>query len=1508
MTTMTVDDELALIRKNRAPSQALQEGLRDLSDTYREATTPANPDDAPPAPAPEAGEAKPPPKTPAEIDAELGLPPVETGLAPLPAEDASFFEVMGAAWRGETIRTDAWNNAAVRRMDLITEMYDMLPERDRRTIGREFVRGQGWQKSSKDVVAAVARVAAESPEAAARWAAYPQTAEALDERILADRIADLDEAEAILAQPGGGFAEFLGSGARAMTDETSVLLMPFGLEGALWRKVAAEAALGAIGEAAVIPKERRVARELGLPDPEIAPRLAMGAVFGGLFAAGLHGLGRGYSAFKARTEGRSASLAETRPEGVDRIDHEAEVDAAEAQMRGDHTVQERLGGIDSAREQGPPAKGTLGDLVGEPTLARVVTSYGDTTIRNQPVDTVLETRLSEAVGAVYGPGYEVRVYSGGQPTAAEGGARTGSTRHDHGQAADVYIFGPDGQQVTGDGLAPLGQFWAAQKFGGVGMEMKGGGIHLDMHEAPPSGGGMAWNYANDGGQYTPAQAAAIEAGLRGEMPELKGSWNGKKPTAAAAPILPPIGPDAPEGWTEQVRNGVLATESGGDFDALFAYQNRKGGKFSHIKPTKMTVDQWLAFQDPNGEYGQWVKAHRPDPENGVATPMGGYMIVGDTLRMLKRELGLKGDEVMTAEFQEYLAQQIYLRQGTGAWQGYKGPRDSFTPDYDGPAPDFGPTTRGYTGKGQVSTADGKYRIDVDYEVVDYRSLIRASGDLQPRDRSQINSDAWVARTAAALDPAQLMPSPNAALGTPIVGMNNVIESGNGRYMAIGRAYEMHADRAQAYRGAIEAAGFTIPEGMERPVLIARRRTEIAEKDLPDFALSAQNSGVAPLTPNELAAATGRNLTSDVLRRYDPSQPITAEVNGNFVRGAVAGMSKEMESALFVPTTGQLNRYGQDVIKQAVFARAWPDPDILRRFVEGDPEELKSLMTALERAAPAQAALKADIEAGLVAPEMDIGPFVLDAMRLIGAARELSAKGTPMAKAIAELLNEVDILKGAISPLTTALVGKMWKGGRAAPADEIASFLIRYADEARTAGKAGTMFDSPGPRDVLRTIDPETFGDLPEDFGEARGFAARPTSKAPAETVREIPDQGFDQGAQSPEAEAVHAEIEADLRGGAASDGLEDLLRQGASLDQIATHPRVVAAVAEMDARRPTTELPGYGTDDFWATRVYRDGGTEITGRAAAVSHLYDQSRGLAWTDEGLPVPAAPVKAERRATILLGPPGAGKSTIANPVARARSAMIVDADEAKKLIPEYDRGIGAAAVHEESSALADRVLARAVAGGDNLVLPKVGAHPASIDRLATLLTKSGYTIDLVLVDVPEPVAVQRMIRRFLATGRIIPPDVLKRGIDGAKATYQLLKSKEQIHAYSHIDNSPDLGEARRAVEDRAEVLAEIARGNRGDGDPVPGGSLPRSGAGDLTQPQTAARSPEAALRPGEAADAISAARAELGEFADTEIDLPDGTRARAGDILDDLDADRAAEAQVQACATSTNGEPT
>ena len=138
-------------------------------------------------------------------------------------------------------------------------------------------------------------------------------------------------------------------------------------------------------------------------------------------------------------------------------------------------------------------------------------------IRKQPITPSLQTELAKNVLEVLGEGYRAEVYSGGQPHKGEEGSRTGSTRHDGGMAGDLKIYGPDGKQVTQEQYAAFSQNWLANGRGSIGMQMRGGGIHVDEHKdrAP------FWTYDKEGGIRLSENAnAAIQKGLKGEKPQL----------------------------------------------------------------------------------------------------------------------------------------------------------------------------------------------------------------------------------------------------------------------------------------------------------------------------------------------------------------------------------------------------------------------------------------------------------------------------------------------------------------------------------------------------------------------------------------------------------------------------------------------------------------------------------------------------------------------------------------------------------------------------------------------------------------------------------------------------------------------------------------------------------------------------------------------------------------------------------------------------------------------------
>lgn len=446
------------------------------------------------------------------------------------------------------------------------------------------------------------------------------------------------------------------------------------------------------------------------------------------------------------------------------------------------------------------------------------------------------------------------------------------------------------------------------------------------------------------------------------------------------------------------------------------------------------------------------------------------------------------------------------------------------------------TQAGYTGRGQVTAGDGT-RIDVEYEVVDASLLKAASGRFQPRDRSRINSDAWISDTAARLDPAQLMPSPTADRGTPIVGPDGMVESGNGRMAAINRAYDQHPDRAAAYREQIVAAGYEIPDGIDRPILVARRRTDMTDDQLEAFTIAAQDSGVARMTPTEIARSTARSMTAERLATLLPGARLGDAENRPFLQGVLSSLPRSERNAMFDPS-GALNADGARNLRRAFFARAWDAPDLLARYAEAeDAGELKSLMDALDQAAPQWATLRAEIEAGQVRPEFDITGHVVEAMRMIAQAREMAAAGQGgLGDLLTELLNDIDLLDGAVSPLTQALVRKFWRGGRVAAADEIGALLARYAAEARTAGRTGDLLGA-SPADVLRTLDRAAFGNLPDDLGAVRG-AAHPVD---VEAIQFAEAAAVDD-ALAPEVIASEGaalrDIEDDLK--AARDNLGDL--------------------------------------------------------------------------------------------------------------------------------------------------------------------------------------------------------------------------------------------------------------------------------------------------------------------------------------------------------------------------------
>jgi hypothetical protein len=263
------------------------------------------------------------------------------------------------------------------------------------------------------------------------------------------------------------------------------------------------------------------------------------------------------------------------------------------------------------------------------------------------------------------------------------------------------------------------------------------------------------------------------------------------------------------------------------------------------------------------------------------------------------------------------------------------------------------------------------------------------------------------------------------------------------------------------------------------------------------------------------------------------------------------------------------------------------------------------------------------------------------------------------------------------------------------------------------------------------------------------------------------------------------------------------------LEQASNHPSVVKAEKMMNQIPVTRDMPGYGTDEFVKNRQFNIGGKAVTGYEDAVDELYKGGRTLAYREENLAIPAnimAKNTGDRLATIVIGPPAAGKSRISNPIAIKNNATIIDADESKKILPEYKGGVGSNATHHESKVLSNEVMDVAMARGDNLVLPKVGGNPDAIRVLSENLKSNGYKVNLVLTEIDPDLALIRMNDRFIRKGRLIPADYAQANKGKPNLTYEKLKQEGIADGYGKIDTTTRVGEPKKIFEDTANIFTE------------------------------------------------------------------------------------------------------
>lgn len=229
----------------------------------------------------------------------------------------------------------------------------------------------------------------------------------------------------------------------------------------------------------------------------------------------------------------------------------------------------------------------------------------------------------------------------------------------------------------------------------------------------------------------------------------------------------------------------------------------------------------------------------------------------------------------------------------------------------------------------------------------------------------------------------------------------------------------------------------------------------------------------------------------------------------------------------------------------------------------------------------------------------------------------------------------------------------------------------------------------------------------------------------------------------------------------------------------------------------------------------------------------------------------PVKQERRADIVIGPPAAGKSSVlANPLSQKYGSRIIDSDTAKTMLPEFDGGFGAGRVHEESAFIAETLMLRAaVQNGENIVIPWVGKNPQKLRDTLKRLKQNGYSVHLSLNELDPDKAARRAVSRFQNTGRFVDPNyVLSVGWKPSEV-YDILKKEGGFDSYVKYSNDVPYGQPARLVEGPG-VVEEVQAGRMGrlGGRPGTGNSY-RVGYGENATERVSSLDNQAAFSVGE-----------------------------------------------------------
>ncbi|MCA1971903.1 MAG: LPD5 domain-containing protein, partial [Caenispirillum sp.] len=398
----------------------------------------------------------------------------------------------------------------------------------------------------------------------------------------------------------------------------------------------------------------------------------------------------------------------------------------------------------------------------------------------------------------------------------------------------------------------------------------------------------------------------------------------------------------------------------------------------------------------------------------------------------------------------------------------------------------------------VAVTSGGREVPVRYAIVEAGDLVASQTDdgrsnpaypqeMQPRDRSRATSQTQINDIAQRLNPRLLDRSARASDGAPIIAEDGVVESGNGRVLAIRRAYAQGG--AERYREYLAAQGYPV-EGMRAPVLVRIRGGDMSPAERMAFTREANERDTLGMSTTERAMADAAAMPDDLLALYRGGD-IDAAGNRDFVRRFIQSVVARNDQAGMIAADGAMSQEAVRRIEAALLARAYGDAALVAELVESADTNIRAIGGALIDMAGVWAGMRADAAAKRIAPEMDQTDALLEAVRLVQRARREG-------RSLTQIVEQTDMLSGrSISPIGELFLRRFFRNHKSwtqpAGRERIAGDLRFYLTEAGKTQPGRDLLGQPAvsPSDILRALEEKQHGQRDDASAQADLLAKPP---------------------------------------------------------------------------------------------------------------------------------------------------------------------------------------------------------------------------------------------------------------------------------------------------------------------------------------------------------------------------------------------------------------------------------